>query len=116
MLAKARWWPMRRRTIALIAGSLVLAGIGLSLARSREEKRLYVENFSRIGNGMTQEEVEDLLGGSPGNYGRYKTGMMTLEGVIAPPGSVEKIWCNDARRFEIYFDQDRRVVLKHERA
>ena len=109
---------MRRRTIAWIAGSLLLAGVILSFVWLRASQRLNVENFSQIQQGMTQAEVEKLLGGPPGNYGRYseKSGFMTLEGYFAPAGSVEKVWCNDKHRFEVYFDQDGQVVGQHKRA
>jgi hypothetical protein len=35
---------------------------------------------------------------------------------MRPPGSVERIWCDDSTRFEIYFDAQGRVVGHHERA
>jgi hypothetical protein len=108
----------RRRTVAWIAGSLLLAGIVLLLAwiAALQARHLNVENFSEIRPGMTQAEVERLLGGPPGNYGRYSQCIMTLEGYIAPPGSVEKRWRDDAHCFEIYFDQEDRVVGLHKRA
>jgi hypothetical protein len=67
---------------------------------------------------MSQAEVEALLGGPPGNYGRYLRGKasMTTEGVIAPPGSVERVWCDDSNRLEVYFDGQGRMVGYHKRA
>jgi hypothetical protein len=108
---------MRRRTVAWIAGSLLLAGF-LSFVWLHVGKRLNVESFSQIQFGMTQSEVEKLLGGPPGNYGRYseKSGFMTLEGYFAPASAVEKVWCDDAHRFEVYFDPEGRVVGLHKRA
>ena len=109
---------MRRRKLAWIGGLLCLIAAGLLFAWLQMGGRLNVDGFSQIEPGMTQAEVEALLGGPPGNYGRYsgKFGEMTQEAYLAPPGSVEKIWCNDERRFEIYFDQEGRVVGKHKRA
>jgi hypothetical protein len=67
---------------------------------------------------MTQAEMEQLLGGPPGNYSRYSNGrsLMTFEDYIDPPGSIEKIWCDDSHRFEIRFDINGRVVSFHQRA
>lgn len=80
--------------------------------------RLLVENYPKVQMGMSQAEVEELLGGPPGNYGRYAGGstMMTEEGYMSPPGSVERIWCDDNNRFEIYFDAQNQVVGHHKRA
>lgn len=109
---------MRRRTVAWIAGLLILIGVVLSFAWPRAGKRLNVESFSRIQPGMTLADVERLFGGPPGNYGRYseKSGVMTAEGYNWPPGSAEKVWYDDSHRFEIYFDQEGRVVGLHKRA
>jgi hypothetical protein len=84
---------------------------------TRPNIRLAIENFPKIKDGMTQPEVEALLGGPPGNFGRHSGGgMMTMEGYSAPHGGTELIWCDDANRFEIYFDQGNRVVGMHRRA
>jgi len=59
---------------------------------------------------------ETLLGGPPRNYGRYADGeiTITLELYIPPPGSVEKVWCDDSNLFQIYFDAEGRVVAQHQ--
>jgi hypothetical protein len=112
---------MRRRFIGWAAVPVVLAGTALLLIRLAalpESKPLNVGGFYDVRVGMAQSEVEGLLGGPPGNYGRYAGGpaWMTLEGSPAPPGSVEKVWCDDAHRFEVYFDREGRVVGFHKRA
>jgi hypothetical protein len=110
---------MQGRKVVWIVSLLALAGTVLLLARivSRDAgRRLNREGFSQLGLGMTQAQVEGLLGGPPGNYGRYASGEMTLEEYSAPPGAVERIWCDDSNRFEIYFDADGRVVGHHRRA
>ncbi len=67
---------------------------------------------------MLQSEVEALLGGPAGNYGRNNSGRarMTLEGYFPPPESVERVWFDDTNRFEIYFDNQGQVVGYHKRA
>jgi hypothetical protein len=110
---------MRRYLIVAGAlGLLLLAGAGAALLLNPFQARLNVEGFKHIRNGLTWAEVEELLGGPPGNYGRYAGGMskMTMEGYLAPPGSIEQIWCDDTNRFEIYFDANDRVVGFHRRA
>jgi hypothetical protein len=111
---------MRRRPLAWAASLLAVAGAAtlLAVAFAPPPRRLNVDAFPLVRTGMTQAEVEGLLGGPPGNYGRHAggEGMMTLEGYIAPAGSVERLWCDDANRFEIYFDREGRVVGLHKRA
>jgi hypothetical protein len=106
--------------LALILGVSIIATAPLlwHLGCPVSAKRLAAENYSLIRLGMSQAEVEGLLGGPPGNYGRYAggDGLMTAEGYMAPPGSVERIWCDDGNRLEIYFEAGGRVVGHHRRA
>ncbi len=74
------------------------------------------ENFNQLRTGMPQSEVEELLGGPPGNYGHGGEAMMTDEGFRSPPGSVQRIWCDDKNRLELYFDTRARLVGYHKRA
>lgn len=110
---------MQGRKVAWIVSLLAVVGTVLLLARIvwRDAGRcLNREGFSQLALGMTQAQVESLLGGPPDNYGRYASGVMTMEGYIAPPGAVERIWCDDSNRFEIYFNAEGRVVGHHRRA
>jgi hypothetical protein len=121
MLTAPVYAALRCRFIVNILVLVALTGALLMLVRLRPspaDKQLNVGGFFQIKVGMSLSEVEGLLGGPPGNYGRYAGGMseMTLEGYLAPPGSVEKVWCDDANRFEIYFDQQMQVVGYHKRA
>lgn len=81
-------------------------------------RRLVSENFSLVRVGQSQQEVEELLGGPPGNYGTHVYGsrFMSAEGNCTPRGSIEKIWCDDTHRFEIFFDADGRVVGSYRRS
>lgn len=108
---------LKRRRLLIGLAILATVAAGLYWARPWPGQRLRSENFSQLRVGLSQREVEDLLGGPPGNYGQDGgSAMMTLEGVLAPPGSVERIWSDDANRFEIYFDSRDRVVACHRRA
>lgn len=112
---------MSRRRVFCLLGMLIVAAVFLSWYFSHPSaprRQLAHENFKSIHKGMSQAEVEELLGGPPGNYGRYVSGgsLMTCEGYIYPPGSIEKIWCDDSNRFEIYFNTSGSVVGLHRRA
>jgi hypothetical protein len=78
--------------------------------------QLRPDAFARIKNGMTQAEVEALVGGPPGNYGFCTNGMSSLEGVLVPGGCIEKCWWDDSHQFEVWFDSNNRVVGVHQRA
>jgi hypothetical protein len=109
----------RRRVLCLFALIALMGALLFWQFRSGAPRSsLRPDQFPQVRVGMTQAEVETLLGGPPGNYGRHRNGMtmMTLEGFIAPPGSVERVWCDDSHRFEIYFDAKGIVVAHHRRA
>lgn len=78
---------------------------------------LNVAAFDQVRPGMSMEEVSSLLGGPPGDYGRFDgNAMMTLEGAFGPPGSLEADWFDDDNRLEVWFDQAGTVVHVHRRA
>jgi hypothetical protein len=109
-----RPWQYWMIGIALVAGVIIL---GLLIAGSLQW-RFHPENHTAIRAGMTLQQVEDVLGGPPGDYGWFWFGsaMMTEEGVIAPLGSTEMVWFNDDKRIEVHFDNQGRVVAVHKRA
>src|SRR5262249_1372949 len=94
---------LRTLMIVLAIGPPLAAAIFSSRgARHPFGPRRRVENSSRLRTGMPQKQVEALLGGQPGNYGRYDstTGITTAEGYLIPPASVERFWYDDSNRFE----------------
>jgi hypothetical protein len=118
-MTKRRW--MLGLVLVVAVAAVVVAGIVLFPVETPDppaRKSLNLEGFSQIRPFMTQAEVEALLGGPPGNYGRYSTGrrVMTMEAGPHPPGSVEKVWCDDKHCYEICFDPESRVVSLHQRA
>jgi hypothetical protein len=106
-----------RRWILWVGLAATLALVVVAVAW-RASHRLRLENVARIQVGMTLQEVEDLLGGPPGDYGmwRFGAGEMTQEGVLAPPGSTELVWFDDDNRLEIFVDNENKVVAVHRRA
>lgn len=108
----------RRRhvVLSLCGGVLILLALPYMVWHPR---RLNHGGFERIEMGMTQLEVESLLGGPPGIYYPSYCGAgatMTAEGYLGPGGAREALWYDDSKRFEILFDNKGRVVGKHRRS
>jgi hypothetical protein len=112
---------MRKLAAWLIALVGLLAFWAVLVADGRfstPKPRLATRNFWDIRKGMSQAEVEKLLGGPPGDYGRNVggTSFVTAEGFCRPPGSIERLRYDDSNQFEIYFDAEERVVAFRKRA
>jgi hypothetical protein len=74
---------------------------------------LLLHNFEKIGSGMQRGEVEKLLGGAPGHYGRnLGVPVMTCEAGLQSP----EIWTDDTNMLEIEFDEHDLVIRTHKRA
>src|SRR5215217_3963985 len=82
------------------AVALVIALVLFGVSRLR----FHPESHQVIQPGMTLQQVEDLLGGPPGDYGWFWFGssMMTKEEAGVPPGSTERVWFNDDQRIEVH--------------
>ena len=109
---------MSRRNRILLGTGVALA-IVLALPYAIWHPRwLNHDGFQHIENGMTQAEVEQLLGGPPGIYYpayRGGGGTMTAEGYFVPDAA-ETVWSDDERRYEVWFSDDGLVVGKHRRS
>jgi hypothetical protein len=107
---------MIRRVALVLAVSVPLMLLAIWLVA--HARRLHAQAFQDVQVGMTQAEVEALVGGPPGNYGLYTWGVcfMTAEAYRGPPGSVERTWRDDSHEFIIFFDADNRVTAKGQRS
>ena len=112
----------RRRFRAICAAAalavlLPLLAVNLLIIPQRWN-RLDAAKLAMLRKGMTQADVERLLGGPPGCYGNPKNNeaLMTLEGFFAPSGCVEKLWFDDFNQFELYFDASGQLAAWHKRA
>jgi hypothetical protein len=107
----------RRRTLLLSLAGIALLFLALPYI-VWHPRRLNHDGFAKIELGMTQQEVEQLLGGPPGIY--YPAhpgggGTMTMEGYDVPDAA-EFVWCDDKKRYEVWFNDQGIVVGKHQRA
>jgi hypothetical protein len=102
----------------MVGGTFAVALAIVLILFGAPRLRFRPENYKAIRPGMTLQQVEDLLGGPPGDYGWFLIGstIMTEEGSIVPPGSKELLWFNDNHRIEVFFDGQGRVVAVHKRA
>lgn len=110
--------PPTKLNIKLLIAVLVALSLALTCVYAigyYTTRELNVENFEKIEPGMTQSEVEQLLGGPPGHYGRnWGTYFATLEGTLVQ--GREEYWTTDNRMLEVYFDENDKVVGTHQRA
>ena len=72
-------------------------------------------NFERIENGMTQEQVEEILG-SPANYRIDDKGLSTLHGlrdaIEVKEGHYGQLWTPGSEWFLVCFDREGNVTTK----
>src|SRR2546423_1899639 len=107
-LVSSHPWKHRRLLLLALAGmALVLLAW---LAVCSHGRKLQIAGFAKISRGMTQAQVEELLGGPPGDYGDNQGGVApgSLESgnpVPLPPGSVTQFWFDDSHQFKVFFDR-----------
>jgi hypothetical protein len=109
--------PLRRALQAFMVLVVFVIGSFVVIALM-PPKRLLAENFPQVLVGMSQTEVETLLGGRAGNYGKYPDGVfvMSNEAFVSTSGPISKDWCDDSHLFQIYFDAQGRVVAKYQQS
>jgi hypothetical protein len=104
----------------IVATALLLVTLAASIGGywlRTPAKRLRGENFGSIQPGMTQKQVEDLLGGPPGNYGHASgRAVMSAEGALLASACREEDWYDDDQRFEVFFNGAGKVRGTHKRA
>ena len=124
-----------RRRFRFSVGKLLLLTLTVALLL-HWCRPLKTDNFQQVDQGMSRAEVQQLLGGRPGNYGWKPSllfsAVMTLEGWFptepgsgspyAPPRALDideyyvLHWIDDRTMLEVAFDHDGKVLAKHKRA
>jgi hypothetical protein len=103
---------MRKKlAVVVLVGLAVVTGLWF-LVRSGPH-RINGEGFDQITAGMTQREVEEILGGPPGDYTEYREVSWPVQTVLED-GLWFKSWVSDDGWFEVAFNTtDDLVAHKH---
>ena|SRR5262245_39640812 len=77
------------------------------------QHRITEANFQQISVGMTQSEVEAILGSPPGDYKttNFPRPKMWQNPDLLPPGWRCETWYADPISVAVYFDRDGRVFV-----
>jgi hypothetical protein len=102
---------MRKWLILGTVGTVLLvAGVIVALLLPRPESPVNEAAAARVQPGLTEAEVEAVLGGPAGDY-RVGSRAVTFEvGLAPPPGHVLKTWRGDDGLVLIQFGPDGRVA------
>jgi hypothetical protein len=107
---------MRPILIASFAVAFVafLVGIGMyANARSARPPVFAGEaDYDRIENGITQEDVEAILGGPPGDYRTQSYPINFHCGSWGPPSGRMEEWLGNDGNIWVVFDEENKVVWK----
>jgi hypothetical protein len=102
--------PKNRRLLRFRLLSLLLITAYCAVGAFYFGRKLNVENFDAIEFGMTQKQVERLLGGHPGHYGvKWRPAILTDERFVV---GRKEAWTDDDTTLEVFFDKDSKVVGK----
>jgi hypothetical protein len=109
MVGALLWiWTMKRRRGIWFLGLLIVVIASQLWSLGVFYRRLAVKNYPLIRVGMSQDEVEGLLGGPPGDYGNplfRKSVGISMHRISAR----SHLWWDDFNRIEVHFDTEWRV-------
>lgn len=107
----------RRRTLILAASCTVICMLLAWLFFPRSG-RINRAGFERIEEGMTRQEVEEILGSAPGDFTVVKNPMAPLVTWLRPLDAKNwpwerQQWLSDAGEIEVTFDCEGKVIHKY---
>ena len=72
------------------------------------------ERFQDVKRGMTEAEVETLLGAPPGDYSTRGYSILTY-GIVISEGVRREKWIDDKHMYEVHYTHDNKVAGTHVR-
>jgi hypothetical protein len=102
---------VRKSLLAGVALSLVLVGafVPLLLPARPLNPRINEANSERVKEGRSQAEVEEVLGGPPGDYRTRPAQVFLDHWAFGRPGRLE-VWYGDEGAVLVYFDSTGEVL------
>ena len=103
----------RRRLLIAFGVFTILVAIALAVfILTRTRVNIDPATAARISQGMTETEVDGVIGGPEGSYGRGSIlGRSEFDVGLAIPGSAKrKRWSGDAGIILVWFDSQGRVM------
>src|SRR5262249_44358304 len=98
-------WTMNRRRGIWFLGLLIVVIASQLWSVGVFRRRLAVENYPLIRVGMSQDEVEGLLGGPQGDYGNPLR-RKSVEMIVHRIGARSHYWWDESNRIEVHFDTE----------
>ena len=102
------------RSLVLV---IALGAVAFLFWPASRDSRVTRVNFERIQDGMTEAEVNTLLGGPPGEYrsepGFFLVGPGHIPRSERSRGGKLEVWYCTGLHIEVLYDKDARVVGKH---
>src|SRR5688500_6429655 len=101
---------MMRRCLVLLGVAAVEILGRLTWVMLSPGSRITRENYERIQVAMTRQEVENLLGGPPGDYGSGNVvaewGTFSPEGLLGQSNPNVKVWLGSDFFISLLFSED----------
>ena len=108
---------MTKRWLLLLVFLAITASAILWVRAARHQPRISIDSYNQIQEGMSQAEVEAILGGPPGDYSSRKWAGETRVGF---PGGILSIgpldndraknWSGEELTITLWFDPAGRVI------
>jgi hypothetical protein len=119
--AQTRRW----RRFGLVAGGALALAAGLfAFWLGTPGSKLRPQNLAAVRPGMTRQQVADLLGGPPGDFGSFPDGPVdsgdgSVRQLFAEPTArpvTAENWVDDRASITVFFDDEGRVVAASQAA